>query len=351
MRAHRRVHMLVDRVVLALLQDLQRLHVGQRVVTGALRIGIVADRRPARRQRRELRIAAAMDELAVGLAPRLPGALAPINRAELLAGPVEPALLEAGVGLDQVQDCDLAVGLVAARLVRDLGDAVVGPALLDLAVGVHEAPRQRVDPAAPVEAQPVFAGRQRVEADHVLAVELDDRAAGAELAQLLVDQRQRRIEVAGVEHHAHALGALVEPDLHRRQRGYATVGNGEPEPGPRRRGDARHQARHQRAQREQRRGVEDRAVGLRAAPALVGRREELAAPRIDEAREVAPARLPRMTLALQHREAGVDVAAKRGIVRHRSGPQQGLAASSTGTGATDARPARRTRRGGRGVYR
>ena len=197
-----------------------------------------------------------------------------------------------------MQDGDLGVSVGAARPLGDFGNAVLGPARLDLPVRIHEASGQGVDAAAPVETEPVFAGRQGVEADHILSVELDDRAAGAELAQLLIDQRQRRVEIAGVEHHAHALGALVEPHLHRRQRRHAAVGSGESEPRPRRRGDARHQPCHQCAQREKRGRIEDGSIGLRAATALVGRGEELAAPRIDEARELAPAGLPRLALAL-----------------------------------------------------
>ncbi len=96
-----------------------------------------------------------------------------------------------------------------------------------------------------------------------------------------------------------------------------------------------------------------RAVGSRMAallcaprPPWMGDEKKLAAARIDEARELAPTRLPGLALALQDVEACVDVMAEGGIASHRSGPQYRLAARGSGRcGVGESEPAGRDRRG------
>ena len=156
--------------------------------------------------------------------------------------------------LDRVHDLELVVEAALVVAVADRRrDRLEAERVDDLARAPPHRAVQRVDGEPARRGQPVFAGGQRIAAHHVLLVLVDPQRRRAEDRQLAVERVQAVVEVGAREHleqpllHRLQPGAQLGPLVQRRLRGL------QPEPRPRRRGDAGHHARGERARRQERR--------------------------------------------------------------------------------------------------
>ncbi len=110
----------------------------------------------------------------------------------------------------------------------------------------------------------VFAGGERVEADHILVILTNQHGRCAEDGQFLVEGRQRPVEVGAAEDGTHLPLHLLQPDFYRRMSGQLRVVGSKPEPRPGWRSQPGHHARNQRAHGLGRRMVEDFLVAFAA---------------------------------------------------------------------------------------